>query len=135
MHFLGKNIRYLRKQFSKTQSDLAAVIRKGQTTIGNWENGFSEPSLEDLLLLSNFFDISTDILLKVDLSRSGVIAGGEKSKGPRVAARDYALAGQEASPIQEEDAGLSYVLQEISALRTEIAHIHARLPNEPPEGA
>ena len=70
MNFLGKNIRLLRKQTSKTQSELASLIGKGQTTIGNWENGISEPSLDELLLLSNYFDISLDILIKVDLSQT-----------------------------------------------------------------
>lgn len=35
MHFLGKNIRHLRKQFDETQVGLAQVMGKGQTTIGN----------------------------------------------------------------------------------------------------
>jgi transcriptional regulator with XRE-family HTH domain len=68
MHFLGKNLRYLRRQSAKTQSEIASLIQKGQTTIGNWENGISEPSLNELLIISNYFDISIDLLLKTDLS-------------------------------------------------------------------
>jgi transcriptional regulator with XRE-family HTH domain len=70
MHYLGKNLRHLRKQSSKTQSEIASLIQKGQTTIGNWENGISEPSLNELLIISNFFDISVDTLLKVDLAET-----------------------------------------------------------------
>src|ERR1700759_2043404 len=68
MHFLGKNLRNLRKQTSKTQSEIASLIQKGQTTIGNWENGISEPNLNELLIISNFFDIPLDTLVKVDLA-------------------------------------------------------------------
>jgi len=56
MHYLGKNLRYLRKQMSKPSRRIASLIKKGQTTIGNWEeNGISEPNLDELLVISNFF--------------------------------------------------------------------------------
>src|ERR1700678_2611046 len=70
MHYLGKNMRYLRKQMSKTQSEIASLIKKGQTTIGNWENGISEPNLDELLIISNFFDMPLDTLIKVDLAEA-----------------------------------------------------------------
>ena len=70
MNFLGKNIRYLRKRSAKTQTDLARLIKKGQTTIGNWENQISEPNIEELLLISNYFEVPVDTLLKVDLLKA-----------------------------------------------------------------
>ena len=70
MHFLGKNLRLLRKRSAKTQSDIASLIKKGQTTVGNWENGISEPSIDELLLISNYFDISLDTLVKIDLAEA-----------------------------------------------------------------
>jgi transcriptional regulator with XRE-family HTH domain len=116
MHYLGKNIRYLRKQLSKTQSEIAVLIRKGQTTIGNWENGISEPNLDELLILSNFFDIPLDTLIRIDLAETNMHhrnAGGvpyEHSNDP--------------SPLVREDQ-LSYVLLEIKSLREEMER---RLP-------
>lgn len=116
MHYLGKNIRYLRKQQSKTQSEIASLIKKGQTTIGNWENGISEPNLDELLILSNFFDIPLDSLIKIDLAATN---------GPyrNAAAMSYDTT-PEPSPIVREDQ-LSYVLQEIKSLRDEMER---RLP-------
>src|SRR6516225_8868528 len=110
MHFLGKNLRYLRKQSSKTQSEVAALIKKGQTTVGNWENGISEPNLEELLIISNYFDIPLDTLLKVDLSEVNIyqrqgIAG----------AASYDHSDTEDQTIKEDK--LNYVLQEIKNLR------------------
>ncbi len=73
MNYLAKNIRLLRKNGSKTQEGIGLLVDKGQTTIGNWENGKSEPNIEELLIISNFFDISIDLLLKVDLARTNYL--------------------------------------------------------------
>ena len=122
MHFLGKNLRYLRKQLSKTQSEIAALIKKGQTTVGNWENGISEPNLEELLIISNYFDIPLDTLLKVDLSE---INGFQRQAGPGGTAYEHS---ESESQVKEDK--LNYVLLEIKNLREEMARIHARLPEQ-----
>src|SRR6185437_11201148 len=116
MHYLGKNMRYLRKQLSKTQSEIASLIKKGQTTIGNWENGISEPSLEELLILSNFFDIPLDTLIRIDLAETNI--------PHRNTAGIYYDHTPEPSPLVREDQ-LTYVLQEIKSLREEMER---RLP-------
>jgi transcriptional regulator with XRE-family HTH domain len=129
MHLLGKNIRFLRKQFPVTQSKLASLIGKGQTTIGNWENGISEPNIEELLILSNYFDISLDLLIKVDLSLTNYKVekrvSGEDSRQPPPVKYDQT---EQEMVVREHDAGLTYVLQEIKALREEIDRISSRLP-------
>ncbi|HVU96601.1 MAG TPA: helix-turn-helix transcriptional regulator [Puia sp.] len=122
MHYLGKNLRYLRKQMSKTQSEIASLIKKGQTTIGNWENGISEPNLDELLVISNFFDIPLDALIKVDLAESNM---AHRPSLTSTAVYDH---GAESSPtVQEKDDRLSYVLQEIKSLREEMARLDARI--------
>ena len=115
MHYLGKNIRYLRKQQSKTQSEIASLIKKGQTTIGNWENGISEPNLDELLILSNFFDIPLDTLIRVDLA--------ETNTPHRNAGKNYEHTSEASSLVREDQ--LTYVLQEIKSLREEMER---RLP-------
>ena len=122
MHYLGKNLRYLRKQMSKTQSEIASLIKKGQTTIGNWENGISEPNLDELLVISNFFDIPLDALIKLDLAESNM------AHRPTLTAAAIYDHGSEALPaVQERDDRLSYVLQEIKSLREEMARLDARI--------
>ena len=120
MHYLGKNIRYLRKQSSKTQSEIASLIKKGQTTIGNWENGISEPNLDELLILSNFFDIPLDILIKVDLTDAN--PAHRQGSG---AGLPYDHSPEPSFVVRERDDKLSYVLQEIKSLREEMER---RLP-------
>lgn len=122
MHYLGKNLRYLRKQMSKTQSEIASLIKKGQTTIGNWENGISEPNLDELLIISNFFDISLDILIKVDLAESTM---AHRPVLTGVSSYDH---NPDPLPlVSEKDDRLSYVLQEIKSLREEMARLDARI--------
>ncbi len=135
MHFLGKNIRYLRKQSSVTQSELASVIGKGQTTIGNWENGISEPSLEELLILTNYFDISLDLLVKIDLSKTNYQTEKKRKEGPsaRRSPVRYDHTPPEMTTAGEQEEGLSYVLNEIKALREEVERISSLLPDAPAE--
>ena len=123
MHYLGKNMRYLRKQMSKTQSEIASLIKKGQTTIGNWENGISEPNLDELLIISNFFDIPLDILIKIDLAEANAPhRQGGNSPVP------YDHSPDPSALVKERDDKLSFVLQEIKSLREEMERLHARLP-------
>lgn len=69
MNFLKTNIKNLRNKSSLTQAQLASHINKGQTTIGNWENGISEPSLSELLVLSNIFGVTLDELVNFDFEK------------------------------------------------------------------
>lgn len=125
MHFLGKNLRYLRKQSSKTQSEIAALIKKGQTTVGNWENGISEPNLEELLVISNYFDIPLDTLLKADLSELSLFQRqGASNIIP------YEHGEGDLLQVRERDDKLSFVVQEIKSLREELERINARLPKQ-----
>ena len=49
------NLKYVCKRFGVTQEVLALHMKKTQTTIGNWQSGKSQPSLEELLILCNYF--------------------------------------------------------------------------------
>jgi transcriptional regulator with XRE-family HTH domain len=127
MHFLGKNLRYLRKQSSKTQSEIASLIQKGQTTIGNWENGISEPSLSELLIISNYFDIPLDTLIKMDLADTQAYGAPRPGSHP-VNVRPYDHSEIELSVVKEQEDKLSFVLQEIRSIRSDIEQLYTRLP-------
>src|ERR1700733_1473514 len=108
MNFLGQNIRYLRRQYSNTQTELASLIQKGQTTIGNWENGISEPNVEELLILSNYFDISLDILIKIDLSKTNWASVKKQEQVPVQEATIHGVTAHDITadelPVQNRDA-------------------------------
>jgi transcriptional regulator with XRE-family HTH domain len=124
MHFLGKNLRHLRKQSSRTQSEIASLIQKGQTTIGNWENGISEPSLNELLIISNYFDISIETLLKVDLTETQIPI-------PRTGIpRTYIPNDKELPKVEEPGIAMAFVLKEIKDMQQKIEQLSARLPKD-----
>ena len=124
MHFLGKNLRYLRKQSARTQSEIASLIQKGQTTIGNWENGISEPSLNELLIVSNYFDISIDTLLKVDLAEAQI-----PLSRPGIP-RTYIPNDKEPLKAEEPANAMAFVLKEIKDMQQKIEQLNARLPKD-----
>src|SRR5579863_6618359 len=119
MHFLGKNLRHLRKQSSRTQSEIASLIQKGQTTIGNWENGISEPSLNELMIISNYFDIPLDTLLKVDLAETHVQSIHRQAVGPK----PYNHSEKESTVAEEPANSLAFVLKEIKDMQQKIEKI------------
>ena len=129
MHFLGKNIRYLRKRSLQKQDDLALLVDKGQTTIGNWENGVSEPCLDDLIILSNFFGIPIDTLLKTDLALSirqmEESAGNDPEREGTVSVYDHE--GVLSVVNEKTEDPLSPILEEIKTIREEIEVIKSRL--------
>lgn len=68
----AKNLKILRKIKGESQAELARIVSKGQTTIGNWETGLSEPNIEELVILSNFFGVSLDALILSNLPYASV---------------------------------------------------------------
>lgn len=68
---LTSNLKYLRKKKGKTQDALASELQIGRTTLANYEAGISEPNLETLVIISNYFGISVDDLLSKNVEEMG----------------------------------------------------------------
>lgn len=66
---IGKQIRKYRTERNMSQDDLADKVYVTRQTISNWENDRNYPDIRSLVLLSNVFDISLDILVKGDLEQ------------------------------------------------------------------
>lgn len=60
---LGKKISELRRERGMTQAELAETLHYTAQTISNWERGVSSPDSETLLMLADFFGVTTDELL------------------------------------------------------------------------
>ena len=71
--YLGTNLKHLRKKAGKTQETLSLELNIGRTTIANYEAGISEPNVETLLLFSNFYGVTLDMLLSKNLSKDSII--------------------------------------------------------------
>lgn len=64
---LGKQIQFYRKQKQLSQDDLAEKLFVSRQSISNWERGATYPDIQNLLLLSQVFEISLDTLVKGDI--------------------------------------------------------------------
>ena len=56
-------IKELRKEKGITQKQLAALLNKSETGVASWEQGLSEPSVNDIRLLCSIFGVTADYLL------------------------------------------------------------------------
>ena len=89
--FLSSNIQLLRKRKRKTQTDVASVICVKRTSYTGIEIGNTFPSIEVLVNISNYFGVSIDTLLKVDLSKLSPYQLSELERGSDVFVRGSQL--------------------------------------------
>ena len=57
------NLKLLRKEYNLSQAKLAEMVEVTQQCISEWENGKIEPTLSNLWILSDIFEISIDELV------------------------------------------------------------------------
>ncbi len=62
----GKRFKKYRLENNMTQVEVAKLIGIDQTNISNWENDKTRPEYENLIKLSQIYDVSIDELLGVD---------------------------------------------------------------------
>lgn len=70
MKIIGKNIKYLRNLKDLTQEDLAKELKVTRAKIGSYEEERSDPSIDMLIILSEYFNLPIDVLVKHNLSAS-----------------------------------------------------------------
>ena len=58
-----ERLRLLRAEKNLTQTQLAEKLNTTQRKISYWENGATEPSLADLIAISEILEVSLDFLL------------------------------------------------------------------------
>lgn len=56
-------LKELRLEKGVTQIEIAKLLNMSKMAISHWENGNSEPSIEQLKILADFFDVSVDYLV------------------------------------------------------------------------
>lgn len=128
MNYFRTNLKFLRKSFGITQPEIAAHVNKLPTTISNWENGLSEPSMEELIALSKFFDVRLDILILVNIQKANLIteqhvAEFAKKKKLKTNKIDYDTTDQSAPEIKEPNSPLWQVLDELKVLNNTVGKL------------
>jgi transcriptional regulator with XRE-family HTH domain len=67
--FFSSNIKLLRKRRGRTQDEVAFTLKMKRPTLSGYENGVAQPGVQQLIAYSDYFGISIDTLIKVDLSK------------------------------------------------------------------
>jgi len=65
---INKNLKYLRTKKKISQQYLAEAMGIPRTTLGDYERGKTEPNLEMLVKLADFFDLKVDELIRSNIS-------------------------------------------------------------------
>lgn len=74
------NLHGLRKDRSLSMKELADIMHVSAQTIMNWENDIFEPSIDHLIKLADFFNVSIDYLVGRYLNQSDEIISSDKIK-------------------------------------------------------
>ncbi len=62
-----ETLRELRSMRGLGQQQLADLLQISVKTISHWETGYSEPSISQLILLADFFEVTLDDLVGRDI--------------------------------------------------------------------
>ena len=67
MNFLSTNIKFLRQRNNLTQEDMGKIVGKSRVLVSQWESDEREITTEDIIKLSDYFNIPMDSLVGKDL--------------------------------------------------------------------
>ena len=70
MNYLSKNIKFLRQVNHLTQEQLAKIVGKTRTLICAWESDDRNITTEDIIKISDHFNIPMDKLVGTDLANT-----------------------------------------------------------------
>lgn len=81
---ISKNIRKYRKDRGLTQEQLAEAVGVTVGAVSKWESGLSNPDINLIVELADFFDTSVDVLLGYELRKNNVDKVAEHIKTLRM---------------------------------------------------
>ena len=67
--YLATNLKWLRQRKKRTQEEVAFALDMKRGTYSGYENGIGEPSLVKLAALANYYKITLDSLVTIDLRK------------------------------------------------------------------
>lgn len=62
-----KKIRDLREDIDKTQSEISEILGTSQTMYARYERGANELPIHHLITLCNYYNVSADYILGIDI--------------------------------------------------------------------
>ena len=67
---LAEKIQKLRKENGLSQDQLALELGVSRQSVSKWELGDSMPDIDKILQLADYFQVSTDYLLRKEIEKS-----------------------------------------------------------------
>ena len=144
MNFFPKNLRYLRRKLGQNQAQLSSLVNKKQNTIGNWENAVSEPGIRELSIIAQYFGVSLEALVSVDLEHLDQADESKKVTGNETTAvkREYKLEETSNTLVSEESQDQFWVVvrelrrisEKLDSIQTQL-NAKERPVNLPPRGS
>ena len=64
---LSEKLQKLRNKYHYSQEEIADICGVTRQSVSKWESNIALPEIEKLIILSNLFNISIDVLLKENL--------------------------------------------------------------------
>ena len=83
---LSEKLYQLRKKSGLSQEQLAEQLNVSRQAISKWESGSAFPESEKLIIISNYFGVSVDYLLKDEVEDEVKIANNEGGINPKMLA-------------------------------------------------
>jgi transcriptional regulator with XRE-family HTH domain len=82
MNLFAKNLKALRSQKGLKQEEIKDYLGYPRTTWSSYEQGNSQPSIDEILRIAKFFDVGVTELLSADLSDASLLQkkGGTKKR-------------------------------------------------------
>lgn len=60
---IKERLKELRKDKNLTQKQIAKILNKSETGYASWEQGLSEPCINDLITISEYYGVTIDYLV------------------------------------------------------------------------
>ena len=71
-NMVAASIKNLRKQKGLTQDQLAEALHVTRQAVSNWENGKTEPDIETITQLAEFFEVDAETIIYGKTSRVSI---------------------------------------------------------------
>lgn len=77
---INQHIKFIREQHNLSQEALAEQLAVSRQAVSKWEQGTALPSIENLMYISDLYDVSLDDLIKGDpvLEQKVIVDGAAK---------------------------------------------------------
>ena len=116
-----KNLKHLRTKKGLNQLDMESWLGIGRSTWSNYENGVTDPSIDDIVNFAKFFNVTLDELIVRDLGKTEPLSKkSSRNKKLRKLPRKKIVHATNGTISYAADTELEYVVNELKKLREEI---------------